>query len=190
MSKSSRFELLPSPAEIARLPVQRAELDRLVQEKVAEILHARDEFMFEPFFRSRQIAYELKRLQTVTEQNKWQVYFQRFGCLRCGTRERIHVGAGCCDRCYPETYNRLKQIVGEQIKGEVAPLARGQLRVDRLLPPGAPLDGVHHTRYQRSTKAELELLTRVAEKLGLTAPYVRAVAVGIRRSADSVTARL
>jgi hypothetical protein len=182
MSKASRIELLPSPAEIARQPVQRAELDRLVQEKVAEILHARDEFMFEPFFRSRQIANELRRLQTVPEQNKWQVYFQRFGCLICQTTERIHVGNGMCDRCYPNTYQRLKQILGELVKGEFVQPARGQLQVDRMLPAGAACDGVHHTRYQRSTKDELELFARVAGRLGVTPDYVRAVGVGIRRS--------
>jgi hypothetical protein len=44
------------------------------------------------------------------------------------------------------------------------------------------MDGVHHTRYERSTKNELELFARVAKKLGLTQNYVRCVAVGIRRS--------
>src|SRR5215471_1680330 len=182
MSSGKRIELLPSPSELARMPVERAELDRLVKQRVAEILHARDEFMFEPFFRSRQIAYELKRLQTVKEQEKWQVYYQRFGCLRCDTTERIHVGNGMCDRCYPNTYQRLKQTLGELVKREFVQPARGLLRVDRMLPAGAACDGVHHTRHQRSSKAELAAYTRVAERLQLTTEYVRAVASGSRRS--------
>jgi len=152
---NKRIELLPSPAEIARMPVERAELNRLVEQRVAEILHARDEFMFEPFFRSRQIACELKRLQTVKEQEKWQVYYQRFGCLRCDTTERIHVGNGMCDRCYPNTYGRLKQILGELVKGEFVRPARGQLRVDRMLPAGAACDGVHPTRTSEAPKPNL-----------------------------------
>ena len=182
MSKHAEIEILPSPAEIARMPVLRAELDRLVEKRVAEILHARDEFMWEPFFRSRKIAYELKRLQTVSEQRKWSVYYQRFGCLRCDTMERIHVGNGCCDRCYPNTFNRLKQILGELIKEETAQPARGRLRLDRLLPATKANDGIHHTRYERSTEKERELFKRVADKLGLTQKYVRYVGVGLRRS--------
>src|SRR5262249_49076845 len=52
-----------------------------------------------------------------------------------------------------------------------------------------PLDGIHHTRYERCTEKELECIRRVAEKLGLTREYVRCVAVGTRRS-DAVAAAL
>jgi len=189
MNRAIRMEVLPSPAEAARLPLQRAELDRLVQEKVAEILQARDEFMFEPWFRSRKVAYELKRLQTVSEQRTFTIYFERFGCLICETRERIHGGRGMCVRCYQNTLGRLKQIRGEQIREEIAKPARGRLRLDRLLPENAPINGVHHTRYERSTKRELNLFVRVARQLGLTPHYVRAVGVGLRRS-EAVSAVL
>ncbi len=189
MPKPHQFEIPPSPAEIARMPVQRAELERLVEQRVAEILHARDEFMWEPFFRSRQIAYELKRLQTVSEQKKWQIYYERFGCLRCDTTERIHVGNGCCDRCYPNTFQRLKQIVGELVKEETAQPARGRVKLDRLLPPCKHADGIHHTRYERCTDTELKLIKRVAEEPGLTREYVRSAGVGTRRS-DSVSSAL
>ena len=189
MSKRVEIEILPSPSEIAQLPVQRAELDRLVQQKVAEILHARDEFMWEPFFRSRKIAYELKRLQTVSEQRKWSVYYQRFGCFRCETMERVHVGNGCRDRCYANALARLKQIVGELVKEETAQPARGRLRLDRMLPAGKANDGIHHTRYERSTAKERELFARVAKQLGLTPAYVRLVAVGLKRS-DAVAEAL
>jgi len=45
-------------------------------------------FVFEPFFRSRQVAYELQRLQTVSEQRKFTIYFERYGCLVCETRRQ------------------------------------------------------------------------------------------------------
>lgn len=185
----TKFELLPSPAELALAPVQRAELDRLVQKKVAEILHARDEFIFEPFFRSRQIAYELKRLQNVPEQRKWTIYFQRFGCLVCESMDRIHVGNGMCDRCHANTSSRLKQILGELVKDQVARPARGRLRIDRMLPAAQPFDGGHHTRHERSTKLERALFDRVAKDLGLTYQYVRSVGVGLR-SNNAVAAAL
>lgn len=180
---TTKFELLPSPGEIAQMPVKRAELQRLVDERVAEILHARDEFMFEPFFRSRQIAYELKRLQTVPEQRKWTIYFQRFGCLACETTDRIHVANGMCNRCYANTFGRLKQILGELVRDQTARPTRGRLRLDRLLPPSHPMDGVHHTYNQRSTKNERELFDRAAKDLGLTYQYVRSVGVGLRTNA-------
>jgi protein-arginine kinase activator protein McsA len=91
-----------------------------VQEKVAEIMAERDAVVFEPFFRSRQIAYELKRLQTMPEQRKWWVFFERYGCLICETRERIHVGNGMCTQCYSRTFQTLKQIIAEEITGERA----------------------------------------------------------------------
>jgi len=85
MRKNEReIEVLPSPAEMVRVRsgVDEAELHRLVQAQVAEIMATRDAFVFEPFFRSRQIAYELKRLQRVPEQQKFAISFERYGCLR------------------------------------------------------------------------------------------------------------
>jgi hypothetical protein len=142
--KRTTVEVLPSPQEIHRAPTRRAELDRLVQQKVAEILTARDEFVFEPFFRSRQVAYELKRLQTVAEQQKYTVYFERFGCLICQTQERPHGGNGMCVNCYNRTFQRLKQIIGEGIRREPARPAEGSTQNQRLLPENAPIDDVHH----------------------------------------------
>src|SRR5262245_46751993 len=99
MSKLN-IEVLSSPAEVSRIPPDRSELDRLVQQKGSDILQGRDAFVFQPFFQINRIAQELKRLQTVSEQRKWKVYFQRWGCLICETTSRIHVGNGMCDRCY------------------------------------------------------------------------------------------
>lgn len=111
-------ELMPSADMILRAGIDEKTLNRLVQVKVAEIMAERDVIVFEPFFRSRQIAYELKRLQTVPEQRKWTVFFDRYGCLLCETRKRIHAGNGMCPRCYQNTFNALTQIIREGISGE------------------------------------------------------------------------
>ena len=113
-------ELIPSPATMLRTTVNEAELNRLVQVKVAEIMAEREAIVFEPFFRSRKIAYELKRLQTVPEQRKWSVWFERYGCLICETRKRIHVGNGMCTQCYARTFNALTQIIAERMSGDTA----------------------------------------------------------------------
>jgi len=181
MSKAARMEVLPSPQEVLRAPAEEAEVMRRAVEIAARIAAEKDTFLFEPFFRSRKVAYELKRLQTVSEQRKWTLYFQRFGCLICETMERMHTANGMCSRCYANTFQRLKQIIGEAVSGETARPARGRLRLDRLLPASA-IPGLHHTRHERTTAKEHELFARVAEQLGLTPAYVKAVAVGNRRS--------
>jgi hypothetical protein len=111
----AKIELLPSRDGIIRTGIDEKTLNLLVQEKVAEIMADRDAFVFEPFFRSRQIAYELKRLQTMPERQKWSVHFGRYGCLICGTRTRIHVGNGMCNSCYSRTFTNLKQIIAEGV---------------------------------------------------------------------------
>lgn len=149
--KAPRVELIPSPATIVRerTGIDRAELARLVQEKVAEIMAERDAVIFEPFFRSRQIAYELKRLQTVPEQEKWSVRFERYGCLLCHTKEKMHVGCGMCHGCYQRTFQELKQIIAEGMTGTPASPARGATQAERHLLPGRTLDAAHRTWNQR-----------------------------------------
>lgn len=135
--KNPSVELLPSPAELARAPVERAELERMVKEQVAQVMAARDAFIFEPFFRSRKIAYELKRIQTVDEQRKFRVYYERYGCMICETREHIHVGNGMCGRCYNRTFTRLTQIVAEMVMGR--PAAPGSQRYAEATEPARGL---------------------------------------------------
>jgi hypothetical protein len=106
-------ELLPSPENILRPGVDKAILDRLVQQKVAEIMAEREATAFEPFFRSRQIAFEIRRLQTVPEQESWHVFFDRHGCLYCHSKEKGHAGCGMCFRCYPRILNEKKTIIRE-----------------------------------------------------------------------------
>jgi len=117
-TKRPKAELLPSRDSILRAGIDEKTLTLLVKEKVAEIIADRDAMVFEPFFRSRQIAYELKRLQSVPEQQKWSVHFGRFGCLICQTRKLIHVGNGMCNTCYNRTFKALKQIIAEGVNRE------------------------------------------------------------------------
>lgn len=184
-------ELLLSPSAIVRerIGIDRDELQRLVQEKVAEIMSERDAVAFEPFFRSRQIAYELKRLQTVPEQRKWSVRFERLGCLICQTKKQIHVGCGMCQTCYSRTFAELNQIIAEGMTGKPARPARGASQAERLLLENRPLDAPHRTFFQRSSKADKLLYSRVAQKLGIDPSHVRAVAIGSRNS-ERVSAAL
>ena len=183
-------ELLPSPAAIvrARSGIDEVELAKLVQEKVAEIMAERDAFAFEPFFRSRQIAYELRRLQTMPERRKWTVFFERYGCMICQTRKLIHIGNGMCRNCYPRIFNALKQIIAEGLKGAIARPATGSSRTERFLPLNGPRDGVHQTWYKRSNEAERALYKRVAKQLDVDVEYVTCVARGQQQSARVLAA--
>jgi hypothetical protein len=143
--KINKIEVLLSPQETRRAPVQRAELERLVEKKVAEIMAERDALIFEPFFRSGQVAYELKRLQTVPEQEKFSVSYERYGCMICETHATPHAGNGLCQHCRGKWFRRLTQIIGEGMKGEPAQRARGTARAERLLSENAPQDGIHRT---------------------------------------------
>jgi hypothetical protein len=88
-------------------------LEQLVQQKVVEILAARDEFVFEPWFRTRQVSYEIRRLQTVPERKKWSLYFERYGCLSCHKQDHSHASSGLCTPCHGRIFKQLKEIVAE-----------------------------------------------------------------------------
>jgi hypothetical protein len=120
--------LRPEDLEFA-LPNSRELVERLVKRQVAEILTRRDDLAFEPFFRDRQVAYELRRLLTVPELHKWSAYFERWGCLRCGNRDRGHGSTGMCKGvCASKVRYRLKVIVKDlsaQADGRTALHAEG-----------------------------------------------------------------
>jgi hypothetical protein len=140
-----------------RGPLRQDQLVKIVQAEVAKIMAERDAMAFEPFFRSRQVAYELKRLQTVPEQEKWSICYDRYGCLDCKTQDRSHAGNGMCTACRAKWFTRLVQIIAEGIKGEPARPASGTPWSQRLLPENAPRDGVHRTWYKaRKPKPEDE----------------------------------
>jgi hypothetical protein len=188
-SNPTTIELIPSPNTILRMEHTEAEFNRRVKQEVAKIMAERDAVVFEPFFRSRQIAYELKRLQTVPEQRKWSVWYERYGCLRCETRTRIHVGNGMCTSCYAQTFHTLKQIIAEGISGETARPARGASRAERLLPPTALRDCAHRCWHEHSNETDRLLYSRVAEQMGVSPAHVRSVARGLRHS-EAVSAAL
>lgn len=108
--------LRPGEIETRRPRTQAELLDLLVQQKVAEALADRDEFIFQPFFRTRQMAYEIRRLQSVPERKKWRVFFERHGCLSCQKQDEPHLSNGLCNACHSRTFRQLKEIVKELTK--------------------------------------------------------------------------
>ena len=125
-SKRIKAELIPSPARMLQTENDQAKLERLVQQKVAETLAARELFVFEPFFRTRQVAYEIRRLQTVPELKKWSVYYDRYGCLFCKEQTLPHASHGFCRRCLSRVSSQLNEIIRDLVRdtGERNPEAR------------------------------------------------------------------
>jgi hypothetical protein len=67
--------------------------------------------IFEPFFQPKAIAAAIRKLETVPQQRKWQHYFEEWGCLICGNKERGHFTLGMCTPCYHRTSQRLARIL-------------------------------------------------------------------------------
>ncbi len=115
--KVERVEVLPSEVQPVALSLAEAKLQAVVQQQLAEALAQKDGILIEPFFRTRRVAEEIRRLQTVPERKKWAAYYERWNCLRCGTNSRPHTSHGMCSRCTVQIVQRLKEIVRE-LRGE------------------------------------------------------------------------
>jgi hypothetical protein len=154
--ENPKIEILPSLDDMLRGPLRQDQLVKIVQTEVAKIMAERDAIVFEPFFRSQQVAREVKRLQSVPEQKKFSIGYERYGCIDCKMQDRPHAGNGMCDRCRPKWFSRYAQIIAEGIKGEPARPGAGTPRSERLLPETAPRDGVHRTWYKPRKSKETQ----------------------------------
>ncbi|HEV2616450.1 MAG TPA: hypothetical protein VGU63_07565 [Candidatus Acidoferrales bacterium] len=118
-------ELLPPEPRSTKTDMEA--LERLVAEKVHEILQERDDLLMQPFFSPRKVSQELRRLQTVPERRKWAYYFAKYGCLVCGEKSGVYVSCGMCKSCLGLTKNRLQAILAEQMREGVHPQFSGDL---------------------------------------------------------------
>lgn len=101
--------------EVIRMAPE-ADLDRLIQQKVAEALADRAAIL-EPWFQtSRALAAAIRRHQSMFHKRKFSLYFEAWGCLACGTKERPHQGHGMCHNCSLKLVARLKQLEKEYAK--------------------------------------------------------------------------
>jgi predicted nucleic acid-binding Zn-ribbon protein len=127
MPRKRKTEVLP-PVRPGVIPDVRATLDELVEEKVAKLMSKDSDALFQPYFQSNRVTQEIRKNQTVSEQQKWRRYFKKYGCDRCGEKKRAHVALGRCYDCYWRTYRRLTEITSEAAseKGSM------QVFVDRL----------------------------------------------------------
>jgi hypothetical protein len=125
---------LPPEASLPTgLPTTAAELNRLVDLRVAEALARRDDW--QPYFQSRRVAQELKRIQSVPEQRLWSLVYERWGCTHCDTKERPHASCGMCGRCRVKIGCRRETMRREQSGEKEHPAPRACEDCGRRFPP-------------------------------------------------------
>lgn len=118
------------PAEVlTETPQPELLLDVLIEQKLAKMAKSSSDAIMEPFFRPKAASDEIKRRQTLPEQSKWKLYYEKFGCLICETRATPHESHGMCRNCYRRTHGRLKVLIGQ---AEDAIRKRGALIVHDL----------------------------------------------------------
>lgn len=147
-------ELLPPQPRTPKTDLEA--LERLVAEKVHEILADRDDLLMQPFFSSRSVSHELRRLQTVPEQRKWAHYFEKWGCLICETKCESYYGCGMCTSCYQRTNQRLHGILKEQMRERIRHRFTGNLEAIAKKALLKPLPEKQKQGYGRETRQDRE----------------------------------
>jgi hypothetical protein len=115
-SEQVHAELILSPAMQSQTLVDLATIEKLVARQVAETFSKSETGAFEPFFRNRQVAYALRRLQSIPEQRVHALRYERYGCMICGKSDRIHGGLGMDTRCYCREHQMRKRLLKELIE--------------------------------------------------------------------------
>jgi hypothetical protein len=114
--ESVHAELILSPAMQSQTVVDRATVEEMVARQVAEMLTKSETAIFEPFFRNRQVAYALRRLQSIPEQRVHALRYERLGCMVCKRDDEPHNSLGMCHRCYSRESQLRKKLLKELIE--------------------------------------------------------------------------
>jgi len=163
MPRKRKSENKPPAIEIVRLSRTeinaearsnlKLEIARMVEENVQQAMSGKGAEL-QPFFGSKEIAYEIKRRQTVHEQNKFTYYFEDWGCMVCGTSKTRHLGCGMCSACYARIKDRLKVSLRKRQlpKGSIQPTFRDTMQLAReALAPATEAPTVETQKTRRKT---------------------------------------
>ena len=126
-------EVLPPDVQLGAVSIEEARIKAIAQRQVAEVLASRDDF--QPYFQSRRVAQELKKLQSVPQQRSWALVYEQWGCTHCDTKERPHAGCGMCGPCKTKWLYR-KKAAERVLSGEKElPIPRKCDGCGRRFPP-------------------------------------------------------
>ena len=112
--KKANVEIVPA-SEAVLVPREPAAnlqemLDRMVRERVDEILAMRAGGHVEPDFQPREVANDARIRNNVFEIRKWSLYFEKWGCRMCHRKNVGHASSGYCGRCHSLVALRLAAI--------------------------------------------------------------------------------
>ena len=125
-----------------------ADLERLIQQKVAEALE-NQKAILEPWFQtSRALAAAIRRHQSIFHKRKFALYFEKWGCLVCGTKEKAHASRGMCHECLCKFVQRLQQLEKEYAQAhpqeyesqQIESLTSRVRSAERILGTARPMD--------------------------------------------------
>jgi hypothetical protein len=132
--KAVRPEILrASPDSVAE--TYKRMIEQVVEERIAELMADKESEEFRPFFETAEVAQELRRRMSVTEDNKWRYYFEAWGCLVCERTDVSHRTLGMCARCYANRRKRLSEIRKEHATDPVIPDFDSVAKAQRALLP-------------------------------------------------------
>jgi hypothetical protein len=80
---------------------------------LADALEASPNFTLSKF---RQVAYALRRLQSIPEQRVHAVRYEQRGCMVCTRSDTPHGGLGMCTRCYSREFQIRTRILRKLIE--------------------------------------------------------------------------
>jgi|SRR5689334_20579053 hypothetical protein len=58
-----------------------------------------DEIFLQPWFLSKPLYLKLRKLLPSSQLLKMRYYFEDYGCLRCGQRNKLYASNGMCKEC-------------------------------------------------------------------------------------------
>jgi hypothetical protein len=158
--RSQAVEVLPASPGRGRDPA----LERMIEQKIAEMMDDSQDGIFQPFFQSKAIEQEIRKLQTVPQKRKWHYYFEDWGCLICESKDRRPKSLGMCATCFDRVRQRLAASLrrAEAERPEQAPLrdlqdvAREALRPTQKALPAETRSYVTKAERKTERKAQRE----------------------------------
>ena len=108
--KETQVEILSPESRLPVPVVREGDIKELIKAAVVEIAANSDNWLFEPYFRPRVIADEIRRLQTAPERKVSAERYERYGCVHCHKNTQPHAGLGFCDPCYKKE-RRIRQEI-------------------------------------------------------------------------------
>jgi hypothetical protein len=92
-------------------------LERLVRERVDQILSLRTEGELAPDFESGEVSSDARLRNNMFQRRKWSFYFGKFGCRVCERKDVVHAGTSHCQTCRTRICMRLRKIEQDFNKG-------------------------------------------------------------------------